>query len=395
MRFLVLLCISVVLAGCGQLDQLKNLYTSVQGLLTGTDNAEPPQELSEDFVPSVEMTVLWKTSVGKGYNEKVVNLVPSVNEATVYVAAQSGEVEAYNRITGDLEWSVDLGHRISSGPVQAADKLLVGTSNAEVIALSLRDASVQWKTILSSEVLALPRARKNIVAIRTTDGRLFGLDLNTGHIKWSHERTMPALSVRSLGSPSIVEDLVIDGFGGGKLLAVGLQDGKSAWESTTAVPRGRSEVERLVELNAEPLAIGDLLYVTGFQAGVSCVSLNDGDVQWRQPKLFSSHGLVAGRKSLFLSDANSDVWELDLRNGADMWKQAELHQRRLTMPALLGNYLIVGDFEGYLHALSADDGRLLGRFEMDDTPIQAKPVVYSGIIYAYSAGGVLAAIEIH
>ena len=394
MRLRLFLLLFLLLSGCGQFDQIKNLMSAAQGLLGGTDNSEPPQELSEDFEPTLKMTVLWKTSVGKGYNGKVVNLIPGVTENVVYAAAQEGAVEAYNRQNGDLIWSVDTETGLSSGPIPIGDKLLIGTNNAELIALSSLDGSIQWKTILSSEVLALPRVKRNMVVARTTDGRRFGVDLNTGSIRWSHERIIPALSVRSLGSPTIADDVVLDGFGGGKLIALGLNDGKPAWESTTAVPRGRSEVERLVELNADPLIKGDLAFVTGFQAGVSAVALNDGDVQWRQSKLYSSHALIAGKRSLFLSDANSDIWELDIKNGADMWKQADLHQRRLTVPALVKNHLVVGDFEGYLHAVSADDGRLIGRLEIDDTPIQATPVVFNGTIYAYTSGGVLAAIEI-
>ena len=318
MRLRLFLLLFLLLSGCGQFDQIKNLMSAAQGLLGGTDNSEPPQELSEDFEPTLKMTVLWKTSVGKGYNGKVVNLIPGVTENVVYAAAQEGAVEAYNRQNGDLIWSVDTETGLSSGPIPIGDKLLIGTNNAELIALSSLDGSIQWKTILSSEVLALPRVKRNMVVARTTDGRLFGVDLNTGSIRWSHERIIPALSVRSLGSPTIADDVVLDGFGGGKLIALGLNDGKPAWESTTAVPRGRSEVERLVELNADPLIKGDLAFVTGFQAGVSAVALNDGDVQWRQSKLYSSHALIAGKRSLFLSDANSDIWELDIKNGADM-----------------------------------------------------------------------------
>jgi outer membrane protein assembly factor BamB len=104
--------------------------------------------------------------------------------------------------------------------------------------------------------------------------------------------------------------------------------------------------------------------------------------------------LTAGRRSLFISDAGSDVWQLDLRNGGDQWKQDALHQRRLTVPALIRNRLVIGDFEGYLHALSADDGSLVGRLQIDDEPVRATPVVYDETLYVYTSGGVLAAIGI-
>jgi outer membrane protein assembly factor BamB len=274
----------------------------------------------------------------------------------------------------------------------AGDKLLFGTSNAELIALSLADGSLQWKAVLTSEVLSLPRVRKNMVIVRTSDGRLAGLDLASGGVRWTHERSIPPLSVRGLGSPALTDDLVLDGFGGGKLIALGLLDGKPVWDTTVATPHGRSEVERLVELNADPLIRNDTVYVSGFQAGVSALNLQDGEMLWTQASVYSSHGLSAGRRSLFISDTNSDVWQLDISNGADMWKQSDLHQRRLTIPVPVKNRLVVGDFEGYLHVLSTDDGRLMGRLEVDDTPILAAPVIYNDVIYVYTTGGVLSAL---
>lgn len=390
----LLLGLALLLSACTQFEAVKDLGTSLQGLITGTDNSEPPKEL-EPFEPTVAMTVLWKTSVGKGYNEQIVNLVPAVTPSTVYAADRKGLVEAFSRHDGDRLWSVETELELSAGPVVAGDKLLIGSSNAELIALSLSDGSVMWKSNLTSEVLALPRVSRNIAVVRTSDGRLAGLDLNSGGLKWSHERSIPPLSVRSLGSPTITDDLVLDGFGGGKLIALGLTDGKPVWEATAAIPHGRSEVERLVELDADPLVRNGTVYITGFQAGVSAINLADGDVLWRQAGAYSSHGMVAGRRSLFITDTSSDVWQLDFRNGADLWKQDALHQRRLTVPALIRDRLVVGDFEGYLHALSADDGRLVGRLELDDEPILATPVIHDDTLYVYTSSGMLAAVGVN
>ena len=387
------LLLPLLLSGCSQFDAVKDLASSVQGLITGTDNSEPPRELTP-LEPLANMAVLWKTTVGKGYDEQIVNLVPAVAAGTLYVADRRGLVEAHNRQDGEKTWAAETGLELSAGPVVAGDKLLLGTSNAELVAISITDGHLIWKSSLSSEILALPRIGRQTVVVRTSDGRLVGLDLNNGGRKWAHERSIPPLSVRSLGSPTIVGDLVLDGFGGGKLVALSLGDGKPVWETTAAIPHGRSEVERMVELDADPLVKDDTVFITGFQGGITAVNLRDGDVQWQQKTLYSSHGMAAGRRSLFISDGNSDVWQVDIRNGGDMWKQDALHQRRLTVPALIRNRVVVGDFEGYLHALSADDGSLVGRLQIDDEPIRATPVVQQDTIYVYTSGGVLAAVNI-
>ena len=147
-------------------------------------------------------------------------------------------------------------------------------------------------------------------------------------------------------------------------------------------------------MDADAYVSGDTVYISGYQAGVAAVNLKDGEVLWRQENVYTSHRIAGDRRGLFLTDVNSDVWELDARSGNDLWKQADLHMRRLTVPALIKNHLLVGDFEGYLHALSQEDGGLAGRTQIDDEPIRAQPVVYDDVAYVYSSGGVLAAVSV-
>ncbi len=392
-RILPIFC-ALLLSGCAEFAAVKDLAESVQGLFTGTDNADPPTELNPVEPTAVKLTVLWDATIGDGYDGQVVNLVPAVTEDTVYAADRKGVVEARSRLKGEKLWSQDTELPFSSGPVAAHGNLLLGTSDGELVALSAVDGSLAWKATLSSEILALPRVEGGMIVVRTSDGRVTGLDEKTGGTRWAYERSIPPLSVRSLGSPTIAGDKVLDGFGGGKLIALGLADGKPVWEATVAIPHGRSEVERLVEMDSDACVKGDTAYVTGYQAGVAAVNLKDGEVLWRQEHVYSSHGMAGGRRGLFLADANSDVWELDISGGADLWKQAELHMRRLTVPALAKDRLVIGDFEGYLHALSQDDGGLVGRVNLDDEPIRAAPVVYDDIIYVYTSGGVLAAVAL-
>jgi outer membrane protein assembly factor BamB len=393
MRLLLPLLCAALLSGCAEFSAFKDLAESVQGLISGTDNADPPNEL-QPLEPTVKLEVLWDATVGKGYDGQVVNLVPAVVDDRVYAADRRGLVEARNRLNGEKLWSAETELALASGPVAAGELILVGSSDGDLAALSAVDGSLVWKTTLSSEILALPRVQGGVIVVRASDGRITALDKKTGATRWAYERTIPPLSVRSLGSPTLADGMALDGFGGGKLVALGLEDGKPAWEATVAIPHGRSEVERLVEMDSDAFVKGDTAYVTGYQAGVAAVNLKDGEVQWRQEQVYSSHGLTGDRHGLFLTDASSDVWQLDTRGGADLWKQEELHMRRLTVPALVNSRLVVGDFEGWLHALSQDDGGLVGRVQIDDEPIRAAPVVYEGIVYVYSAGGVLAAVAL-
>ncbi len=390
---LIILC-AALLHGCAGLDAAKDAWSSLNESVFGKDNAEPPRELSEDFAAKIKLAVQWKESVGDGYGEQNINLVPAVAEDSVFAAADEGLLQSRNRLNGEKRWEAETELAFSSGPILSKDKLILGTRDAEIAAFSVADGSLLWKSTVSSAVLALPSVGSGVVVVRGSDGRITGLSEKDGTILWSHDRAAPTLAVRSKGGPAIVDDLVIDGFGGGKLTALRLKNGQPEWEALVALAHGRSEVDRLLDINATPVVKGDTLYVSGYQGGVAAVSLKDGEVQWRQEKLYTHTGLTGNRRSLFMSDASSDVWRLDMRGGGDLWKQDELHQRRLTAPVPVKDKLVVGDFEGYVHVLSQEDGSLLAREQVDDTPIEAAPVIYDDVVYVYTSGGKLAALTV-
>ena len=391
-RYLLLVACAALLPGCAGMDAAKDAWTGLTEAITGKDNAEPPRELAEDFAAKAKLAVQWKTDVGDGYGGQNINLVPAASEDSLFAADYEGVIESRNRLTGDKRWTVEAELPLSSGPALSKDRLIFGTRDAEVAAFAVADGALLWKTAVSSSVLALPAVANGVVVVRGSDGRLTGLDEKNGTILWNHERSAPPLAVRSKGGPAVAEELVIDGFGGGKLTALRMKTGQPEWESLVALPHGRSEVDRLLDINAVPVVKSDTIYVSGYQGGVAAVSLRDGEVQWRQEKLFTHTGLAGIRRSLFLSDASSDVWRLDMRDGGDLWKQNELHQRRLTTPVPVKDKLVVGDFEGYVHVLSQEDGSLLAREQIDDTPIEAAPVIYDDVVYVYTSGGKLAAL---
>jgi outer membrane protein assembly factor BamB len=393
-RYLPLFFCAFLLTGCAGFDAAKDAWSGLTENFFGKDNAEPPRELDEDFEPKISLNLLWKENIGDGYGEQNINLVPAVSADSVYAADYEGVVQSRSRLNGEKHWEAETELNFSSGPILFKDKLILGTRDAEVVALSITDGALLWKNTISSAILALPAVGNGVVVVRGSDGRLTGLDASSGATLWIHDHTAPLLAVRSKGGPAIAGDLVIDGFGGGKLTALRLKDGQQEWETLVALPHGRSEVDRLLDENAVPVVRSDTIYVSGYQGGVAAVALRDGEVQWRQEKIFTYSGLSADRRSLFLSDNSSDVWRIDMRGGGDLWKQSELHQRRLTQPVPVKDKLVVGDFEGYIHILSQEDGSLLARMQIGDVPIETAPVVYEDVVYVYTSGGKLAALTL-
>ena len=391
MRWLLVILLSLALNGCeGTLNKVTDSLDGVTGLFGDNDNSEPPAPLPE-ITSEIQIKTLWQTDVGDGY-EQHVRLVPAVYDDKVFAADRNGLVEAHNAQTGELLWEVETELSLSAGPDVQYGQVALGTSDAEVVALDADDGESLWTVSVSSEVLALPRAAQGIVVIRTIDGRIIGLDERSGAKIWSYERGVPTLTLRGTGAPVIAGDRVIAGYASGKLVALRLQDGKVEWEANIALPQGRSELDRLVDIDTDPIVIDDVIYLSSFQAGLFAVSIDDGEVLWQRRNLSSFAGMNADWRYLYVTDVNSDVWAVDQRSSSALWKQDQLHNRRLTAPAIFKEFVVVGDFEGYLHWLSQDDGRLLGRIRIGSDPIEAAPVVVDDVLYVYGKGGVLAAV---
>jgi outer membrane protein assembly factor BamB len=394
MRLLTLLLLFIALTSCAAVDTLSE---SVSGLsdyfLGGEDNADPPSPLVE-YTPEIKIEILWKEKVGVGADEQSLKLVPAIGYGKILAADREGLVQARSLTTGNLLWEAETEVHFSGGPGLGAGIVVLGSSDAEVVALNIESGAVLWKTPVSSEVLSTPVIADNIVVVRTTDGTMIALDEKTGGKRWSYERNVPALSIRGTGSPIIVEDNVIAGYDNGKLIALRLTDGKYVWETSLAIATGRTEMERLVDLDVDPIAINGVIYIAGYRGGVGAVSELDGDVLWRNEAVSSYSGLSNDYRYLYLTDPESHVFQLDQRSGSSLWKQKDLHQRKLTASVVYENYVVAGDFEGYVHWLSDTDGRQLGRVQVTDGPIDAKPVVADNIVYIYAKDGTLAALTV-
>jgi len=382
-----------LLSACSSLKTSGDLVAGITNyFLGGEDNTEPPAKLVK-FKAEIEIDVLWKENVGVGTDDQFLNLVLAVSYGKVLAADRDGLVHARDIKTGEMIWKTETGYSFSAGPGIGSNTVILASSNAEIVALDIDTGEQKWVYPVSSEVLATPIIANNIVIIRTTDGKVFALSEEHGVQLWVFERRVPALSIRGTGTPIIVEENVIAGYANGKLLALRLIDGKVDWETSVAIPSGRSEVERLVDLDVSPVETDGVIYVSSYQGGTTAVLELDGDVLWRNEDVSSYSGLSYDWRYLYISDVSSHVWQLDQRNGASLWKQDELSFRTLTGPVAYDDYVVVGDYDGYVHWLSNSDGRQLGRVKIADSAIDAMPVIVDNTVYVYSKDGRLAALK--
>lgn len=378
----ILPLLAILLNGCGSLPDPMGWFES--------DNQAPPTELT-DYEPRVQVKTLWDQDSGGGSEKQYLKLVPAVHQGRVVVADAEGGIQSLNSGNGQTVWTQDTDSPISGGPGVGEDLVLVGTRDAEVIALRESDGEELWRSRLSSEILSVPQVQSETIVVHTIDGKLYGLDIENGAQQWVYDRTVPVLTLRGNSSPVIDGSSVIAGFASGKLVNLDLYSGDPRWETLVTPPRGRSELERIVDIDADPVIYDGIIYVCTFQGEVAAVSVDTGVVLWRRP--VSSHaGLSADWRHVYVTDAKDQVWALDPHSGAGLWKQDKLLNRRLTAPAILDDYVLVGDLEGYVHWLSYEDGSLMARTRVGNAPISAPLRVVDDIAYVYTEDGVVTAM---
>ncbi|MCG6898662.1 MAG: outer membrane protein assembly factor BamB [Gammaproteobacteria bacterium] len=378
--------LAALLSGCSTLSG----WTS--SLLGGSDNAEPPAPLVEIPDP-IPLKQLWSTRVGVGLDKQFVNLEPFVYEDRVYVADRKGRVVALDAETGKEQWQVKTGAALSAGPGVGSGLVFLGTSDAEVLALRAEDGTLQWKAEVSSEVLAVPQVDIDKVIVQTADGIIAALAVDSGEQLWVNDRSVPVLTLRGTSTPAVESGLVVAGFANGKLVGLSAEKGFPVWEVSIAIPQGRSEIDRLVDIDGDPVIVGGVVYVTTYQGHIAVIEAQTGNQGW-QREMSSNVGLGVDFSQVYVTDADSNVWALSRATGATEWKQDELAYRKVTAPTPFEDYVAVGDLEGYVHLLSRYDGHIAARARVDSKGIQEKPLAWNGTLYVYGNSGKLSAFRL-
>lgn len=309
----------------------------------------PPAELV-DFRQTLAVVRAWDASVGGGDATLRLGLGATIVGDRVYAAGHGGEVDALALANGKSLWQAKTKAPLSGSAGADATIVAVGSSKGEVFALSADTGNLLWKVHVRGEVLSAPLVAPSAVVVRTVDGRLVALAREDGHELWSAEQQIPRLTLRGVATPVLAGDVVVCGFDNGKVVGVSLRDGAVLWESAVAPPRGRTELERLSDIDSRVAIAGDNVFAVGFQGRIAMLALDNGQIWWSRD-LSSYRGLALEGDHLYVSTSEGDVVAMDSRSGGETWRQKLLAYRGLSAPAVLGNYIVVADFEGYVHFL--------------------------------------------
>lgn len=378
-RFAAATAALVLLAGC----------QTVSGVYDSWFGSTPKKKAAElvQFQASATARVVWQSNVGSAERGA---FYPAVSGNTVYAAGASGQVAGLAANSGTSLGRFESGTALSGGVGAGSGLVLVGTGKGEVLAFEA-SGKPAWKAQLSGEVLAPPAAADGVVVVRTGNGRIYGLNAADGKQRWVYQRALPPLAVRSFAGVVVHRGAVFAGFPGGRLVAIALATGNVGWESVVALPKGATELERVTDVASYPVIGGTQICAVAYQGRVACFDALSGETQWaRDASSVAGMGLDA--RNVYVTDDQDAIQALERSGGASLWKQDKLRGRWATAPLALGRYVIVGDFEGYVHVMSRDDGAFVARVATDGSSIRVPPVALdlSTFLVQTSNGGLYA-----
>ena len=356
------------------------------------EEANQPAELL-DIVEEVRIKRLWSTSLDGGQGEGYYRLRPAIDGDTIFAAGSEGDVQALQRDSGKRIWRVDLEREISGGVGLGGGKVLLGTSDGHVVALSQQDGSELWSSQLKGELLSAPQSNGNVVVAQSYNGKLHGLDANDGSPLWVYDSNVPVLTLRGTSTPIIYERFAIAAFGNGRIIALDVTTGAVRWEARVAIAQGRSEIDRIVDIDGDMLLTPPVLWGVSYQGRLAAIDVASGR-KLRQEEVSSYVGLDQGFGNIYVAEETGTVIAFYRNNSGIRWEQGDLTYRRLSSPAVVKGFVVVGDFEGYLHVLSQVDGRIIGRTNVDGDGIRGNMIVRDEVVYVMGNSGKLTALAI-
>lgn len=375
-KLTVVLLVTVALAACSKDRDAKK--------------ADPPAELVK-FQASVAVDRVWQASVGGDKPVMRLGLGVGVHGERVFAAGPDGDVAAFDLKTGRPVWRTKTKLALGGGTGAGSELVAVGSRDGDVVALSAADGIERWRAKVSGEVLAAPAVSDTVVVVRTVDARIVGLSAVDGKELWREEQQVPRLTLRGTSRPVIAGDMAICGFDNGRVVSLNLLDGTVLWDAAVAPPRGRSELERLNDIDGQVRVYGDDLYVVGFQGRAAMLARDSGQVWWSR-ELSSYRGLDVDEDSVVVATTEGDLVSLQRRSGAESWRVDSLKRRALSSPALIGALVAVADFEGYVHWFNKSDGKLVARTSVGDR-VSNPPVVADGLLILINDKGQIAAFK--
>lgn len=372
-----------LLSGC---STVKNLFDG-----RGKDKSEDPKPLIQ-ISTTTSIKQLWSASLGKGGKNLGIGLRPAIVDGRVYALAVEGGVSAFDLKSGQSLWNYASKLPLTGGPGVGGGLVVVGSLEGDVIALDAATGAEKWISKVANEVLVAPAIGGGMVFVHSNDGRLTALDEVTGERRWFFSPDLPALTVRGSGAITLGPGILFVGNDNGTLTAISMSDGSVVWTTPVAEPDGRSELERMADVDGAAILEDTILYASSYKNHTVAIDGPSGRLIWDRDN-GGPRGLAVSNSAVVVTDPAGHVWGLDRNTGSSLWQQDGLSFRKVTAPAVQGDYAVVGDFEGNLHWLQLSDGAFAARTKLGSA-ISGQPAVADGILVVQTEEGQLAAFSL-
>lgn len=334
----------------------------------------------------------WRKETGGGQDARYARLQPAYVDGIFYTVDVGGELGAWRREDGKRVWRSDLKTTIGSGVGVANGVGFVGTLDGRVIAFDLANGQQKWEARASSEVMAIPQSNGRVVVTQAIDGRVFAFAFEDGRQLWNYDHPVPVLSLRSNASPLVVQDTAMVAFDNGQILNFDCNTGQLRWSARVGQPQGKTELDRLVDIDASPMELGPYIYTAGYNSRLVAIAKGTGRIAWAQD-VSTAQNLAGVDNRILVSDANSHVKVFDAINGTLIWENKDLHRRGLSAPAVYDGMVVVVDQTGYLHGLSLEDGTQVARTRIGDQAVFSQPLVIDDTLFLLDKSGALMAYD--
>ena len=360
-------------------------------------------EFEENFVPKV----IWNTSVGDGVANHFSRIKPAVAYNKVFAASRDGDVIAFEQRTGKKLWQADLSNidgersffarrqsaQLAGGPITGINRVFIGSENGDIYALDAETGKLAWQGKVKGEIINAPAIDSGILMVNSASGILQAFNASTGEVLWKNEQEVPALTLRGLSPPVIASGGVLVGQANGNVSVFLLEKGQQGWSTDVGESTGTTELERVVDVDSAPVVFGDKVYSVSSRGNLVALDLRSGKILWERQ--YSSYRQISiSGNNLFLTTDKGHVYAVDRNDGLERWSNLTMSNRDVTGPVVYDEYIVVGDFDGYLHWLSQETGEVVARHHVDGSGIHSTPTVINGVLYSQVRNGDLEAIQI-
>lgn len=344
-----------------------------------------------NYEATTSTVVRWSVPIGKGAG---FGFIPAVVGDSVYAAAPSGQLKQINLKTGQVGWQTQAAKSLSAGVGADANVVAVGTKDGSVIAYDTRGNHL-WTSQASSEINVPPAVGDGVVVVRSSDYRLQAFNARNGEVLWSLQRPGPALALKTNIKMEVFDGMVIAGMPNGRLMIIEGQTGDVQWEGVVSQSKGATDLERINDVVGGPVAAGPLLCGSSYQGRIVCFDVSQGGYPVWEQDYSTITGIATDGQLVFGSNQRDVVTAFSLQDGTVVWSQDQLRNRKLSGPTALNNQVAVADYQGYIHFLSRNDGRLLGRVSVGSGAVVSPLVSTPYGVLAQSGNGNLVLVDIN